>query len=131
MFGDINARVRTRTRLPSEEEHIDVLILATKAAGLPAALERIEAPAPGLVLPLLNGLDHLVALRERFDRRTGAREHHPRRVDRPEPGVIVHTSRFLLDRHGIHGPAAWVPPCRQLAQTLSRTPISPSASPGQ
>ena len=37
---------------------MDALIVATKATGLEAGLERI-ATRPPLVLPLLNGLDHL------------------------------------------------------------------------
>src|SRR6478736_4792476 len=37
------------------DEPVDVLLVATKADGLAAALERIAAP-PELVLPLLNGL---------------------------------------------------------------------------
>jgi len=91
-FGDFVTRPPAVSRLAEE---VDTLIVATKAAGLHAALERVEAE-PGLVLPLLNGLDHLAVLRERF---------HPGSVlagsirvesDRPDPGVVVHTSPFLL-----------------------------------
>jgi 2-dehydropantoate 2-reductase len=62
LFGELNARVRARTRL---QEQVDVLIVATKAAGLTDALARVEVE-PKLVLPLLNGLDHLQVLRRRF-----------------------------------------------------------------
>ncbi len=72
-----------------------MLIVATKAAGLHAALERVEA-RPGLVLPLLNGLDHLAVLRERFGEDAVLAGTIRVEADRPEPGVIVHTSRFLL-----------------------------------
>ena len=61
-LGEFVARPRAVTRL---DEPVDALIVATKASGLSAALERIETE-PKLVLPLLNGLDHLALLRERF-----------------------------------------------------------------
>jgi 2-dehydropantoate 2-reductase len=121
MFGDFNARVRARTSLSSEEEHVDVLIVATKAAGLHAALERVEA-RPGLVLPLLNGLDHLAVLRERFDPDTVLASTIRVESDRPEPGVIVHTSRFLLIDMATHSPAA-LEPMQALAQTLEHAGI--------
>jgi 2-dehydropantoate 2-reductase len=120
MFGDFNARVRARTSLPSEE-NVDVLIVATKAAGLHAALERVEA-RPGLVLPLLNGLDHLAVLRERFDPDTVLASTIRVESDRPEPGVIVHTSRFLLIDMATHSPAA-LEPMQALAQTLEHAGI--------
>jgi 2-dehydropantoate 2-reductase len=49
----------------------DALLVATKAKDLTAALERIHAE-PALVVPLLNGLDHLETLRERFGPRAVA-----------------------------------------------------------
>jgi 2-dehydropantoate 2-reductase len=102
MFGDVSARVRARARL---REKADVLIVATKAAGLDGALERIEVE-PDLVLPLLNGLDHLQVLRERFDPDTVLAGTIRVESDRPEPGVIVHTSRFLLVDMATHSPSA-------------------------
>jgi 2-dehydropantoate 2-reductase len=92
MFGDFNTRVRASERL---HEPVDVLIVATKAAGLDDALERIEVQ-PGLVLPLLNGLDHIPLLRRRFDPETVLAGTIRVESDRPEPGVVVHTSPFLL-----------------------------------
>jgi 2-dehydropantoate 2-reductase len=92
MFGDFNTRVRACERL---QEPVDVLIIATKAAGLDDALERIEVQ-PGLVLPLLNGLDHIPLLRGRFDPETVLAGTIRVESDRPEPGVVVHTSPFLL-----------------------------------
>jgi 2-dehydropantoate 2-reductase len=71
----------------------DALVVATKAVGLEPALERIDGQ-PALVVPLLNGLDHMEVLRARFGEavRAGA----IRIVsDRPTTGEIVHTSRFL------------------------------------
>jgi len=91
LLGDFSARPRAAERL---EEEVDALIVATKAAGLASALERIEG-APPLVLPLLNGLDHLQVLRERFGRGPVVAGTIRVEADRPEPGVVVHTSRFL------------------------------------
>ena len=49
------------------------------------------------MLPLLNGLDHLAVLRERFGAGTTVLAGTIRvEADRPEPGVVVHTSPFLL-----------------------------------
>jgi len=92
MFGDFVAHPRAVTLL---DEPVDALIVATKAAGLNAALERI-ACEPTIVLPLLNGLDHLVALRERFAPGSVLAGAIRIESDRPQPGVVVHTSPFLL-----------------------------------
>ena len=91
-FGDFVTHPPAVSRLAEE---VDTLIVATKAAGLHAALERVEAE-PGLVLPLLNGLDHLAILRERFRRGSVLAGSIRVESDRPEPGVVVHTSPFLL-----------------------------------
>ena len=89
-FGEFIARPRAVTRYDGDHE---ALIVATKAPGLEAGLERIVGE-PSLVVPLLNGLDHVGLLRERFGTRAVAATI---RVDsdRPEPGVIVHKSGFL------------------------------------
>ena len=91
-LGEFTAHPRAVARL---SEPVDALIVATKAAGLPDALARIEHE-PALVLPLLNGLDHLALLRERFDPATVLAGTIRVEADRPQPGVIVHSSPFLL-----------------------------------
>jgi len=91
-LGDFTAQPRAVARLT---EPVDVLIVATKAAGLTDALARIDA-RPTLVLPLLNGLDHIALLRERFDPASVLAGTIRVEADRPQPGVIVHTSPFLL-----------------------------------
>jgi 2-dehydropantoate 2-reductase len=78
----------------SLEEPVEVLIVATKAQGLEPALERIRTE-PGLVLPLLNGLDHVATLRQRFPAHVVVAGSIRVEADRPAPGVIVHTSPFL------------------------------------
>jgi 2-dehydropantoate 2-reductase len=113
-FGSFTAHPAAVARL---EEPVDALIVATKAAGLEEALGRI-AVEPPLVLPLLNGLDHLAVLRERFAPETVLAGSIRVEADRPEPGVVVHTSPFLLidmasDEEGTAGPM------HALAETIS------------
>ena len=47
------------------DEPVDLLIVAVKAMGLDDAIGRITSE-PRLVLPLLNGLEHMAVLRDRF-----------------------------------------------------------------
>jgi 2-dehydropantoate 2-reductase len=101
-FGEFVTHPRAVVRL---QEPVDVLIVATKASGLQAALERVEVQ-PKLVLPLLNGLDHIAVLRERFGADTVLAGTIRVEADRPEPGVVVHTSRFLLVEMAGHDPGA-------------------------
>src|SRR5207248_9431639 len=61
-LGHFVARPAARSSLDTP---VDFLLVATKATTLEEALGRIEAQ-PGLVVPLLNGLDHLATLRARF-----------------------------------------------------------------
>jgi 2-dehydropantoate 2-reductase len=73
---------------------VEALIVATKATGLEAALERIEA-VPPLAVPLLNGLGHLELLRARFGSDRVAAGTIRVESDRPAPARIVQTSPFL------------------------------------
>jgi 2-dehydropantoate 2-reductase len=91
LLGDFVSHPRALTRL---EEPVDVLVVATKSTSLHTALERI-AVAPRLVLPLLNGLDHLAVLRARFGEPAVLAGTIRVEADRPEPGVVAHTSPFL------------------------------------
>jgi 2-dehydropantoate 2-reductase len=101
-LGDFVAHPRAVARL---EEPVEALVVATKATGLHEALERIAAP-PALVVPLLNGLDHLAVLRERFDEQTVVAGTIRVEADRPEPGVVVHSSPFLrIDMASAHAAA--------------------------
>ncbi len=72
-------------------EPVDVLFVATKATGLADALERVTQ-APGLVIPLLNGVEHLDALRARFGAGRVAAAVIRIESDRPTAGVIVQSS---------------------------------------
>jgi 2-dehydropantoate 2-reductase len=91
-LGEFVARPRASARL---QEPVDALIVATKAAGLEAALQRVVVQPP-LVLPLLNGLDHVALLRGRFAPETVLAGTIRVEADRPQAGVVVHTSPFLL-----------------------------------
>jgi 2-dehydropantoate 2-reductase len=90
-LGDFCARPQAASTLGVP---VDVLLVATKASGLGQALERIQTD-PGLVVPLLNGLDHMPRLRQRFGAGHVAAGAIRIESDRPEPGRIVQTSPFL------------------------------------
>jgi 2-dehydropantoate 2-reductase len=61
-LDSLTAAAKAVTRL---EEPVDVLWIATKTYQLQNALELIRTP-PRYVVPLLNGVDHVAALRTRF-----------------------------------------------------------------
>ena len=86
-LGEFAVRPAATVRL---DDDVDVLVVATKAGGLQAALERV-AGTPGLVVPLLNGIDHVAALRERFGQRAIAATIRIE-SERVAPGEIVQTS---------------------------------------
>jgi 2-dehydropantoate 2-reductase len=62
--GDHHVRPEARELL---EERVDALLVAVKAPALDDALGRVRA-APAVAIPLLNGLEHVDALRRRFPR---------------------------------------------------------------
>ena len=70
---------------------VDVLFVATKATGLTEALDRVPA-TPGIVVPLLNGLEHLDVLRARFGAARVAAAVIRIESDRPSTGEIAQTS---------------------------------------
>jgi 2-dehydropantoate 2-reductase len=72
-------------------ERAEFLLVATKAGGLQAALRRIGAD-PGIVVPLLNGIEHLELLRNRFGEHKVAAGVIRIESDRPAPAQIVQTS---------------------------------------
>jgi 2-dehydropantoate 2-reductase len=92
---------------------VDLLLVTVKATTLDEALERVEAP-PATVVPLLNGIEHLHTLDERFPDsavvgasigRIEAWLERPAVVIQPTPGVVM-TVAFdapveLLRRSGV------------------------------
>jgi 2-dehydropantoate 2-reductase len=83
------------TARPASRAHLDtpadVLLIATKAGALSGALERVRAE-PELVVPLLNGIEHMTLLRERFGLDRVAAGVIRIESDRPAPGRIVQMS---------------------------------------
>jgi 2-dehydropantoate 2-reductase len=99
-------------------EPVDVLLVATKATGLEGALDQIHAP-PGLVVPLLNGVEHLAVLRERFGHERVVAGVIRIESDRPRPGEIVQTSpECRIDIAGAR------PEVMELAQALEGAGIA-------
>ncbi|MGW5666564.1 2-dehydropantoate 2-reductase [Micromonospora sp. NPDC003776] len=92
-FGTFTAQVEADTAL---REPVDLCVVTVKNTALDAALQRIPAHHldDALLLPLLNGVEHVDALRDRY----GAQRVVPAviRVEstRSAPGVIEHSSPF-------------------------------------
>ncbi len=101
-LGEFLARPRARATLDAP---VEVLFVATKATGLTDALTRIKV-APELVVPLLNGLDHVAVLRQRFGAGRVCAGTIRIDSDRPSPGRIVHRSPMLLVEVAAEDPAA-------------------------
>lgn len=91
-LGDFGARPSTAAEL---SEPVDYLLVATKATGLEAALDRVQA-LPRLVIPLLNGIEHMEPLRARFGSDAVVAGVIRVESDRPAPGEIVQTSPSVL-----------------------------------
>ncbi|KAA6223451.1 2-dehydropantoate 2-reductase [Streptomyces albofaciens JCM 4342] len=92
-FGDFAAYVEADTEL---RERVDLCLITVKHTALDAALERIPARALGdaLILPLLNGIEHLPALRRRYDGHEVAAGVIRVESSRTAPGTITHGSPF-------------------------------------
>lgn len=73
---------------------VDVLWIATKTYQLQAALEAVEA-APGTVVPLLNGIDHVAVLRSRFGHDHVVPATIAVEAERLAPGRFVQRSPFV------------------------------------
>ncbi|MBN0038938.1 2-dehydropantoate 2-reductase [Cellulosimicrobium cellulans] len=91
--GDVHVPARAVARL---DEPVDVVVVAVKQTALDDALDRVppEVLGDGVVVPFLNGLDHLAVLRARF----GTERVLPATIrvesTRVAPGEIEHTSTF-------------------------------------
>jgi 2-dehydropantoate 2-reductase len=101
---------------------VAVLLVATKAPSLPEALRRIHVE-PELVVPLMNGLEHMAMLRARFGAATVAAGAIRMEADRPEPGHVVQSSpavriELATDHPGLAGRL------EQLAQVLGAAGIT-------
>jgi 2-dehydropantoate 2-reductase len=72
-------------------ERVDLLLVTVKATGLDDALARVEAPA-AIVLPLLNGLEHMAAIRSRLRGRVVAGSIGLLEAYRESPSRVVQTT---------------------------------------
>jgi 2-dehydropantoate 2-reductase len=88
VLGSFTAHPRCTPRLV---EPADFLLVATKATGLDAALERV-CTEPRLTVPLLNGLEHMARLRSHFGSGKVAAGVIRIESDRPASGTVVQTS---------------------------------------
>jgi 2-dehydropantoate 2-reductase len=118
ILGEFDGRPAAVAQLA---DPVDVLIIATKATGLAAALGRVQA-TPRLIVPLLNGLDHMQLLRRRFPAERVAAGTIRIEAARPRPGRIVHTSPFLqVELASEHAEAA--PALAALAALLTHAEV--------
>ena len=124
LLGEFTARPAATAELG---DAVDVLFVAAKATGLDAALSRIRSE-PALVVPLLNGLDHMQRLRERFA--TVAAGTIRIESDRREPGVIVQTSPGVRVELASDDPGMR-PALARLAGTLEAAGVPALVGPGE
>ena len=94
-LGDARVRVEAASRL---EHPVDVLFVTVKAAQLEAAAEAVPAGTlgDGLVVPFLNGIDHVAWLRERYPPDQVVAGTIRVESTRVGPGVIEHASPFAV-----------------------------------
>jgi len=76
-------------------EPVDVLWIAAKTYQLETALEVVQA-SPGCAVPLLNGVDHVAVLRERFGRERVVPATIAVEAERISPGRFIQRSPFVL-----------------------------------
>jgi 2-dehydropantoate 2-reductase len=103
MLGDAKVAVRAATRL---EEPVDACLVTVKATQLERAVEAVppEALGDGLVVPFLNGVDHVAWLRQRYPPEQVVAATIAVESTRVAPGVIQHDSPFVIVQVA-HGPA--------------------------
>jgi 2-dehydropantoate 2-reductase len=94
-FGDFTARVETTARL---EAAVDVCFVTVKATHLSEALERVTAEVigEGLLIPFLNGIDHIDHLRATYPPNAVVAATIRIETARVGPGLIRHSSPFAL-----------------------------------
>jgi 2-dehydropantoate 2-reductase len=92
-FGDFHVSVDTSARLYT---HVDACLVTVKATQLDEALERVPPDALGdaLVVPFLNGIEHVDRLRNRYPSSNVVAATIRVEVARVGPGLIRHTSPF-------------------------------------
>jgi 2-dehydropantoate 2-reductase len=94
-LGDARVPVEAATRL---DHPVDVCLVTVKATQLTAAVEAVPAAAlgDGLVVPFLNGLDHVAWLRGRYPPDQVVAGTIAVESTRVGPGLIEHASPFAV-----------------------------------
>ncbi|RFU85876.1 ketopantoate reductase family protein [Streptomyces triticagri] len=104
-FGDFEVPVAADTLL---RERVDAVLVTPKETGLRSALERMprEALGDALVVPLLNGVEHVDVLRATYPPEQVAAATIRVESTRTAPGVIEHSSPFaMIELAGATAPA--------------------------
>ncbi len=94
-YGDFTARVEADTEL---REPVDAVFVTVKQTSLSAALERVpqHVIGDGIIVPLLNGVDHVTALRQRYPAAQVVAGTIKAEATRTAPGQIVHATPFAV-----------------------------------
>ncbi|WP_433665349.1 ketopantoate reductase family protein [Nocardia sp. CA-128927] len=94
MFGDFTVKAEADTEL---REPVDLCLVTVKQNVLDAAVDRVSPTAlgDGLIVPLLNGIEHPAALRARYRPELVVPGVIRVASNRVEAGVIVHGSPFV------------------------------------
>jgi 2-dehydropantoate 2-reductase len=124
-FGDFTVPVAAAERLT---EPVDVVLVTVKATQLDEALERLPRDVVGraLIVPLLNGVDHLALLEGRYPDATVVPATIRVESTRVAPGVIRHGSPFVsVELAEDDGRSAAV---RRLADDLDRAGVTVKVS---
>jgi len=92
-FGNFEAPVRVADRL---DEQFDVVWIAVKAAALESALSNVppEVLGGGVLVPLLNGVDHVRWLRDRYGDERVVPGTIRIEAEQARPGRVRHLSAF-------------------------------------
>jgi 2-dehydropantoate 2-reductase len=92
-FGELTAAVRAAVAL---DFPVDVCLITPKATQLDAALERVapEAVGTAVLVPLLNGIEHMQLLRARYPEARTVAGAIRVVASRPAPGVVRHEGRL-------------------------------------
>ncbi|WP_406156526.1 2-dehydropantoate 2-reductase [Streptomyces sp. NBC_01005] len=92
-YGDFTAAVEADTQL---REPVDAVFVTVKQTALSRALDRVPAPVLGdaIVIPLLNGLDHIALLRKRYPSARVVAGTIRVEATRTSPGCVIHSSPF-------------------------------------
>lgn len=92
-FGNFSAPVARRAEVPP----VDVLWIAVKATQLEESLVSVTHPDEvGAIIPLLNGIDHIALLRERYVAGRVIPATIAVESERVAPGHIIHRSPFAI-----------------------------------